>query len=387
MTETIRKLVLVLILPGVIIAAGYALAQRLLLPEETPTPPVSKVAVKIEVVAEGLTHPWAVVQLPDDRFLVSERPGTMRLVSADGTVSKPLDNVPKVHHAGQGGLLDVILHRDFADNRTIFFSYAEAEGDKAGTVVARARLTDSGLENVSVIFRQQPRVEGDKHFGSRLVFASDGTLFIGLGERFDYRDQVQTLDNHLGKIVRITEEGEVPQDNPFIDTPNALPETWSYGHRNIQGAALHPETGKLWIHEHGPKGGDEINIPEAGKNYGWPEASYGIHYWMVPIEDDHAGQGFEEPMHHWTPSIAPSGMTFYTGNVFPQWKGSLFVGALVKKHLARLVIKNNQVVHEERLLTDRGWRIRDVMQGVDGALYVLTDEENGKLVKLLPVAN
>ena len=365
-------------------AAGYALAQQLLSPEVTPAPPVGKTALKIEVVAENLDRPWAVVQLPDGRFLVSERVGRLRYVLRDGSLSAPLTGAPEVYRDGQGGLLDIILHPDFTNNRTIFFSYAEADGDKAGTAVARAVLTDLGLKDVSVIFRQQPKVKGKNHFGSRLVVAPDGNLFIGLGERFDYRDQAQKLDNHLGKIVRITTEGAAPKDNPFFDTPDALPEIWSYGHRNIQGAAVHPETGKLWIHEHGPKGGDEINIPEGGKNYGWPEASYGIHYWMAPIEDDHAGRGFEEPIHHWTPSIAPSGMEFYTGSAFPEWKGSLFVGALAKKHVARLVIQNNQVAHEEKLLIDKGWRIRDVMQGADGALYVLTDGEKGRLLKLSP---
>ncbi len=382
-----HKLAFFIIIPLAVIATGYAVAQHLLLPEHTPTPPITEQTLKVDIVAEGLNHPWAVAALPDGRFLITERSGNLRFVSSDGSVSKPLTSAPEVYHAGQGGLLDVVLHPDFATNHTIYFSYAEAKSGKAGAAVATATLTDSGLNDVSVIFRQQPKVEGDNHFGSRLEFAPDGTLFVGLGERFDYMDQAQKLDNHLGKIVRITKKGDVPQDNPFINTPNALPEIWSYGHRNIQGAAMHPNTGKLWIHEHGPKGGDEINTPEAGKNYGWPKASYGIHYWMVPIEDDHVGQGFEEPIHHWTPSIAPSGMTFYTGDIFPEWKGNLFIGALAKKHLARLVIEDNRIMHEERLLADKGWRIRDVMQGVDGALYVLTDEENGKVVKLSPAAN
>jgi aldose sugar dehydrogenase len=306
----------------------------------------------------------------------------MRIVTQDGKLSAPLTGVPKVLNEGQGGLLDVILDPAFDKTKLIYFSYAEPEAGKAGTAVARARLTDTALEEVRVIFRQQPKVGGGNHFGSRLAFARDGTLFIGLGERFNHSDRAQTLDNHLGKVVRINSDGTVPPDNPFIKTKDALPEIWSYGHRNIQGMAVHPVTGEVWIHEHGPRGGDEINIPKAGKNYGWPEASYGSHYSMVPIPDEHASRGFVEPIHYWTPSIAPAGMAFYTAARFPAWKNSLFLGALAKQYLTRVMLNGEKVTGEEKLLEALDERIRDVRQSPDGYIYVLTDSEDGKVVRV-----
>ncbi len=294
---------------------------------------------------------------------------------------QPIKGVPAVFAKDQGGLLGLALDPDFSKNHLIYFSYAESQADMAGTVVARAKLVDMALENLQVIFRQQPKTDGTKHFGSRLVFAPDGNLFVTLGERFKYMDQAQQLDNHLGKLVRIRSDGSVPSDNPFVKDQKAKPEIWSYGHRHIQGAAIHPGTGELWIHEHGPRGGDEINIPKPGKNYGWPLASYGIHYWMTPIKKEHAEQGFEEPIYYWTPSIAPSGMMFYKGSMFPEWKGNLFIGALAGKHLVRLVVNEKNVISEEKLLRDSA-RIRDVAEGPDGAIYLLTDEENGKLLRL-----
>lgn len=334
-------------------------------------------------VVDGLEHPWALDFLPDGRALVTERPGRLRILQTDGTLSEPLAGVPAVHHEGQGGLLDVLAAPDFDESKQIYFTYAEpGTDDTAGTAVAMATLGENSLENVTVIFRQQPKVEGDNHFGSRLAFDGEGYLFIGLGERFDYSEQAQTLDNHLGKVIRLHADGSVPEDNPFVDTEGALPEIWSYGHRNIQGMATHPQTGKVWLHEHGPRGGDEINIPQAGQNYGWPEASYGSHYSFIPIEDNHSEQGFAEPIHHWTPSIAPSGMVFYTGDAIPQWKGNVFVGALAKTHLARLKLDANTVVEEEQLLAEHEARIRDVTQGPDGVLYVLTDSDNGEIWKL-----
>lgn len=337
-----------------------------------------------QLVAEGLEHPWSIAFLPDGKMLVTERPGRLRIVQQNGSVSPPILGLPEIFNEGQGGLLDVALDPDFDQNQLIYFSYAEPEGDLAGTAVAKAKLKDNSLENLTVIFRQRPKTDGGNHFGSRLVFAKDGTLFITLGERFDEMDEAQNPANHLGTVVRIYPDGSVPNDNPFIGSPNLKPEIWSYGHRNVQGAALHPQTDELWIHEHGPRGGDEINIPKAGKNYGWPEASYGTHYWMLPIKDNHAAQGYEEPIYHWTPSIAPSGMVFYTGDVFPKWKGNLFVGALAGRYLARLELDGTKITKEEKLLADLDYRIRDVEQGSDGYLYILTDEENGKILRLLP---
>lgn len=339
------------------------------------------VALKIEVIASGLNHPWGMTFLPNGQLLVTERVGRLRIISTDGNVSKPLKGVPTVLSKGQGGLLDVVLDPDFSNNRIIYLSYAEPQSNKAGTAVAKAELVNTTLKNVEIIFRQHPRTEGANHFGSRLVFAPDGNLFITLGDRFDYMDEAQQLDNHLGKLVRIQRDGSAPKNNPFTRNSEAMPEIWSYGHRHIQGAAIHPESGKLWIHEHGPRGGDEINIPQPGKNYGWPKASYGIHYWMTPIKDEHAEQGFEEPIYFWTPSIAPSGMLFYTGELFPEWRNNLFIGALAGRHLVRLVTKGNKIIREEQLLKNSA-RIRDVAQGPEGALYLLTDEENGKLLKL-----
>ncbi len=346
--------------------------------------PSSAGALNVATVAQGLEHPWSLALLPDGRMLVTERPGRMRLVAQDGALSAPLEGVPAVYAQGQGGLLDVALDPRFSENRTVYFSYAEEAGGKAGTAVAKAVLGETGLSDISVIFRQQPKVEGRNHWGSRLVFARDGTLFVTLGDRFDYEDKAQDLSTHLGKVVRIRTDGGSPPDNPFNGRKGALPEIWSYGHRNMQGAALHPQTGALWTAEHGPRGGDEINVTEAGRNYGWPEASYGSHYSMLPIPDGHAGRGFTEPAHHWTPSISPSGMLFYTGERFPDWKGDLFTGALNGMALIRLEVEDGKVVKEERLLRALEERIRDVRQGPDGSIYLLTDSDEGRIVRVEP---
>lgn len=340
---------------------------------------------KVETVATGLNFPWGMAFLPDGRLLVTERVGRLRILTTTGNISAPLKGTPAVLNEKQGGLLDIAIDPDFLQNHLIYISYAEPQGRLAGTAVARARLDTNELmlEDLKVIFRQLPKTRGAQHFGSRLVFAPDGNLFITLGDRWDFMQQAQQIDNHLGKVVRIRPDGSVPESNPFIGNPQAKPEIWSYGHRNVQGAAIHPQTGKLWVHEHGPRGGDEINILAPGKNYGWPHASYGMHYWMVPIKDEHAEQGFEEPIHHWTPSIAPSGMVFYTGNLFPGWQGNLFIGALAGQQLVRLVVDADRIIAEESLLKGMA-RIRDVEQGPDGALYLLTDEVNGKLLKLVP---
>ncbi|MBS0587633.1 MAG: PQQ-dependent sugar dehydrogenase [Proteobacteria bacterium] len=337
----------------------------------------------VRLVAEGLQFPWGMAFMPDGNVLVTEKVGRLRIITPDGKVSEPIKGVPAVFFQQQGGLLDVALDPEFAKNRLIYLSYAEPEGSRAGTAVARAELKDGSLENLQVIFRQIPKVLGSVHFGSRLAFAPDGNLFITLGDRGNYMEEAQNLSNHIGKIIRIRPDGSVPSDNPFVNNPQAKPEIWSYGHRSAQGATIHPQTGALWIHEHGPKGGDEINIPQAGKNYGWPKANYGMHYNGTPIKHEHAEQGFEEPIHYWVPSIAPSGMVFYTGKLFPAWRGNLFVGALAGRQLVRLTTGDNKILSEERLLTNT-LRFRDVEQGPDGALYLLTDEDNGKLLKLSP---
>lgn len=338
---------------------------------------------EVKLIASGLRFPWGMAFMPDGNLLVTERIGQLRIITPDGRMSEPVKGVPAVFSQQQGGLLDVALDPAFSQNRMIYLSYAEPEGSKASTAVARAELIDGRLEKLQVIFRQLPKTEGAVHFGSRLVFAPDGNLFITLGDRGDYLEEAQQLSNYFGKIIRIRPDGSVPGDNPFVNNPHAKPEIWSYGHRSVQGAAIHPKTGELWIHEHGPKGGDEINIPQPGKNYGWPKASYGSHYNLMPIKDEHAEQGFEEPIYYWTPSIAPSGMAFYTGDQFPGWRGNLFVGALVGRHVVRLLTDGKKILGEEQLLMHTT-RFRDVEQGPDGALYLLTDEENGKLLKLTP---
>lgn len=341
--------------------------------------------IKIDTIADGLENPWGLAFLPDGQMLVTERPGRLKLVSKDGDVSE-IGNAPDVVARGQGGLLDVALDPAFAENRLIYLSYAEAGDGGAGTAVARGKLSDDNklLANVEVIFRQTPKVAGSGHFGSRLVFAPDGKLFVTLGERFNHRDKAQDLDATLGKVVRINPDGSVPDDNPFVGTNGARPEIWSYGHRNPQSAAINPTTGRLWIVEHGARGGDELNIPEAGKNYGWPVISYGANYDGSKIGEGTEKEGMEQPVKYWVPSFAPSGMTFYTGDLFPGWKGDLFVGALAAQELVRIDLDGDKTGDDERLLTDLGERIRDVRQGPDGALYVLTDSSDGKLLKLSP---
>lgn len=343
-------------------------------------------SVKLTEVASGLQNPWSLAFLPDGRMLVTERPGRMRIVGRDGSVSAPLAGVPEVHARGQGGLLDVALSPGFATDRLIVFSYAEPTARGARTAVARARLDADGLrlEDVRRIFAQNEDPSGSHHWGSRLVFARDGTLFITLGDRFHARARAQALDSHLGKVVRIALDGSVPADNPLVGRSDARPEIWSWGHRNVQGAALHPQTGELWTHEHGPQGGDEINRTRAGLNYGWPEVTYGREYVTGrKIGEGETRAGVEPPVLQFTPSIAPSGMAFYTGDVFPQWKGDLFVGALKFQLVARLVLDGDRVVHEERLFTELGRRIRDVRQGPDGHLW-LVDETEGRILRVDP---
>ncbi len=368
-------------------------------------------------VVRGLSHPWGLAFLPDfergGRVLVTERSGALRIATVRGELGPPIAGVPEVDARGQGGLLDVALDPKFADNGWVYLSYSEAGEGGNGTAVARGRLESNGVQgrllDVQVVFRQRPKVRSTAHFGSRLVFARDGRLFVTLGDRFSRRDDAQTLDNHLGKVVRIEADGKVPADNPFVSaapgrpksadlplgeaTPQAswgshsagaLPEIWSFGHRNVQGAALHPATGALWTHEHGPQGGDELNIAPSGRNYGWPVITYGAEYGSGRrIGEGTARSGIEPPLTHWVPSIAPSGMAFVTSDRYPGWKGSLLVGSLKDEMLVRLTLDGDRVVGEERLLKGVLGRIRDVRQGPDGWLYLLTDATDGRILRLV----
>ncbi len=344
--------------------------------------------LKVETIASGLSHPWGLAFLPDGRMLVTERPGRLRIVTRDGKLSPAVANLPKVFASGQGGLLDVIIDRAFTQNRVIYFCYAEPADGGARTAMARGKLVDGDtprLDDVKVIFQQAGPLSSSNHFGCRIVQMPDGNLFLTTGEHFTQRDYAQTLDNHLGKLIRITPDGAAPADNPFVGKAGAKPEIWSYGHRNMQGLALNPATGKIWEQEHGPRGGDEINIPLAGKNYGWPLISYGVNYDGTPVNEGKSEDpGLEQPIWHWTPSIAPSGMAFYTGDLFPAWKGSLFNGALAGTLLSRLELDGDKVVKEERILQDLRERIRDVRNGPDGALWLLTDNSAGRILRVVP---
>ena len=344
--------------------------------------------LEVRTIARGLVHPWALTFLPDGKMLVTERPGRMRLVTAEGQVSPPLKGVPEVWASGQGGLLDVVADKSFAQNKTIYFCYAERSDGGGRTTVARAKLNDGSgrFDEVKVIFRQQGPLSSGNHYGCRIAQADDGNLFVALGDHFTHRDQAQNLGNHLGKIVRIAPDGSVPAGNPFAGRANAKPEIWSYGHRNVQALAINPATAEPWEIEHGPRGGDEVNVAGKGKNYGWPVIGYGIDYSGAKIHDATAKDGMEQPLKYWVPSIAPSGMAFYTGKLFPKWNGSLFTGALRGAMLVRLTLNGNTVTSEERLLQNLHERIRDVRQGPDGALWLLTDSSNGRVLRVTPAA-
>jgi glucose/arabinose dehydrogenase len=353
----------------------------------SPTPASVKGVVDVQTIAKGLEHPWSLAFLPDKRILVTERPGRLRVVEPDGRVSEPLTGVPQVYASGQGGLLDVALSPAFDKDRLVYLSFAESGEGGAWTAVAHGRLGERGLENTQVIWRQQPKVSGSNHWGSRIVFRPDGTLFVTLGERFYHSERAQDLSATIGKVVRINPDGSAPPDNPFVNRAGARPEIWSYGHRNVQAAALHPETGQLWTVEHGARGGDELNHPEAGKNYGWPVISYGTHYSFLKIGEGTAKPGMEQPVYYWDPVIAPSGMVIYTGDLFAGWKNNFLVGSLTPGGLVRLVMKDGKVAQEERYLGDLRERIRDVRHASDGSLYLLTDARNGQILRATPAAN
>ncbi len=373
---TLRIFVLHLLAAGLFGCRAHLRAQQF----ETEHGPV-----RVVTVADGLERPWGLAFLPDGRMLVTERQGRLRIVSADGTVSPPVRGVPEVRAAGQGGLLGVALAPDFASSGTVYLSFAEpGSRGLAGTATARGRLVGDALEDVQVIFRQTPKVRSGVHFGSRIVVARDGTLFITTGERGRRQDS-QDLMRHMGKVIRIRPDGSIPADNPFVGSDAAQPEIWSYGHRNLQGAALHPETGQLWTTEHGARGGDEVNTPRSGRNYGWPVISYGVNYNGSPIGEGTDREGMEQPVHYWDPSIAPSGLAFYTSDRFPNWRGNLLAGSLKFGLLVRLEIEDGRVVHEERMLDGLDDRIRDVVVGPDGFVYLLTDENRGRVLRVEPM--
>jgi glucose/arabinose dehydrogenase len=348
----------------------------------------SNVAFDVVVLARGLEKPWSVEPLPNGDLLVTEKPGRLRIVSASGAVGQPITGLPAVEARDQGGLLDVALSPTFSSDRMIYWSYTEPREGGNGTTVARGTLSSDRrrVENARVIFRAMPSYGNHMHFGSRLAFGPDGNLYITLGERSDapMRPYAQRLDSHLGKIIRIRPDGSVPSDNPFVGRSDARPEIWTVGHRNVQAAAFDPQ-GRFWDIEHGTNGGDELNLIEKGKNYGWPIQAYGIEYSGQPIPGASTNpSGYEQPEYYWDPVIAPSGAQWYTGGAFPAWRGSLFVGALKEKRLVRLELENDRVTGEEHLLTERGQRVRDVRQGPDGMLYIVTDETNGELWKITP---
>ena len=363
--------------------------QRAAFPGQTRACAVkSNVAFDVVVLAKGLDRPWAVEPLPGGDLLVTEKPGRLRIVSAKGALGEPIAGVPKVDARGQGGLLDVELSPSFESDRTLYLAYSEPRQGGNGTSVARGVLSRDGraLEQVRVIFRALPTYDNGMHFGSRLAFGPDGMLYITTGERSDasMRKYAQQFDSHLGKVLRVHPDGSAPKDNPFVARSGALPEVWTLGHRNVQ-SAVFDSSGRLWVVEHGARGGDELNLIEKGKNYGWPLVAYGEEYSGRPFPNAvTVREGFEQPRYYWDPVIAPSGAQWYTGDAFPAWRGSLFIGALKEGRLVRLTLENDRVTGEEHLLANRNQRVRDVRQGADGALYIVTDQSNGELWKIVP---
>jgi glucose/arabinose dehydrogenase len=351
----------------------------------------AQAGVRVDMIATGLDHPWSLAFLPDGRLLVTERVGQMRLIARSGQKSEPLRGVPAVVAEGQGGLLDVVLSPTFQKDRSIYFTFSEADAKNPalnGTAIARATLGETSISQVKIIYRQTPKFKSSAHFGGRLVFSKDASgkdvLFATLGERYDLKERAQDLTATVGKVIRIYPDGTIPADNPFVGKKGALPEIWSYGHRNPQAAALHPASGALWTVEHGARGGDEINLTEAGKNYGWPVITWGRDYSGAKIGIGTTKAGMEQPLYYWNPSIAPSGMAFVTKDVYPSWKGSLLVGALAHQRVARLTLQGNKIVRDDHMLAELGERIRDVREAPDGYIYLLTDSDTGSILKLIP---
>ena len=363
---------LIIALAAAILVAMPAVAQEQSVETEAGT-------IAVTTIASGLVHPWGMVFLPDGHLLVTERPGRLRLLGAGNTLSEPLAGIPEVFNQGQGGLLDVALDPDFASSRLVYLSFAEPGEGGASTAVGRGRLEDNGITGFEVFFRQRPKVPGPNHFGGRIVFSPEGSLFLTTGERFKF-EPAQDLSNHLGTIVRVNPDGSVPGDNPFVDQANAEDEIWTYGHRNIEAAAIQPETGALWIAEMGPRGGDELNLIEPGRNYGWPVVSWGRHYGGRDIPDPPTCPQFADARKHWTPVISPSGMAFYTGDMFPAWRGSALIGGLTAQGVVRVAFDGLEVTGEERI--PLGARIREVEQAPDGSVYVLTDQDDGDIWRL-----
>lgn len=339
--------------------------------------------MEVSVVVEGLRHPWGLAFLPDGDILVTERGGALRIVRDGRLAPEPLAGLPDIRQHGQGGLLDVALHPDFDDNRLVYLSYAGQGEGGYSTEVLRGKLDGFALTDIEVIFRATPKTDGKRHFGSRLLFGPDGKLYVSLGDRGD-RPSAQDLSSHNGSLLRLNPDGSVPADNPFVGQASAQPEIWTYGNRNMQGMALGPD-GRIWTHEHGPQGGDEVNIMRAGVNYGWPVITYGRNYGIgTKIGEGTEKEGMAQPVHVWVPSIAPAGMTFYTGDAFPAWRGDLFVGSLKFGQLVRLTVNGGAITGEERMLNDAYGRIRAVAEGPDGMLWLLTDERNGQLLRITP---
>ncbi|MDX2265333.1 MAG: PQQ-dependent sugar dehydrogenase [Hyphomicrobiales bacterium] len=334
-------------------------------------------------VASGLKNPWGMAFLPGGDLLVTERNGGVRLIR-DGKLSAPLKGAPESVQRGQGGLLDIALHPKFADNRLVYIAYSGSGDGGAGTEVARARFTGEAFEGLEVIFRAAPKTGGTAHYGGRLAFMPDGHLIITLGDRYSRMKDAQTLDNHMGKVIRIRDDGAVPADNPFVNSAGAKPEIYSYGHRNVQGLALRRESNQVWTGEFGPQGGDEVNITRPGANYGWPAITYGVDYGGGVISNKKSAPGMEQPVVYWDPSISPSGMTFYDGDKFPKWRGNLFMATLTGAHIRRLTLEGDKVIGQEQLLSGEGDRYRHVAQGPDGFLYALTDDRNGRVLRLAP---
>jgi len=374
------------IVSAMMFAAVLSGAVALAAGAETKTFQSERHAFRMVTLVEGLAYPWSLAFLPDGRMLVTERPGRLRVVSKDFRLDpRPVEGVPQVAATGQGGMFDVVLHPKYAENGWIYLAYNGRGDGGHGTELARAKLDGHRLTQPQVLFRMEPKSSGGQHFGGRIVFDRAGHVFLTLGDRGD-RDRAQRLDDHAGSVIRLHDDGRVPADNPFVKKPGTKSEKFTLGNRNMQGAALNPKTGELWTHEHGPQGGDEINVIRSGRNYGWPVITYGVNYGIgTRIGEGTHKAGMEQPLHKWVPSIAPSGMAFYDGDRFPNWRGNLLVGALRDEMLVRLELDGEKVTKEERLIRDAIGRIRDVRVGPDGYVYLLTDDRNGVLARLEPV--